>query len=27
VDPGMLGLPAEIDGIPVRVVVGDYHLE
>jgi hypothetical protein len=23
----MLGLPAEIDGIPVRVVVADYRLE
>lgn len=27
VNPGMLGLPAEIDGIPVRVVSGDYQLE
>jgi hypothetical protein len=22
-----LGLPDEIDGVPVRVVTGDYHLE
>jgi hypothetical protein len=22
-----LGIPDEIDGVPVRVVIGDYHLE
>ncbi len=27
VDQEALGIPAEIDGFPVRILAGDYHLE
>ena len=27
VDQQALGLPQEVDGLPVQVVVGDYHLQ